>query len=168
MRYNPELAIKNVVAKLGFKSDKLSLLNLTGLAKTEAKVKDVRDKSRPMVRKANSSNTINPLTVGEAVSLDVFPIASQEHIKGLIPLYLDLLLAQEQVYLPSLEELGNSSEKGLIATHPFIAYAIALFNLRDKERGNNWLMSFVEDKSIEEFQSSFAVVDRYWEKTQKI
>jgi len=46
--------------------------------------------------------------------------------------------------------------------------AIALFNLQDKKQANSWLMSLAKDKSIDSFQSSFAVIDRYWENTQKI
>ena len=167
LRYNPEIAIKNTVTQLGFQSEKLSLLNLNNLAKTNTKVKDIRDKSRPMVRKANSSKTINPLTVGEAVSLDIFPTKSQQHIKNLIPLYLDLLYANEQVYLPNLEELDDLTETGLVTTHPFLAYAIALFNLQVRSPAHDWFMSLTKNKSLDNFQDSIAVVNNYWEKEQK-
>ena len=167
LRYNPEIAIKNAIAKLGFTSEKLSLLNLTGLAKTESKVWDIRDKNRPMVRKANSSNSINPVTAGEGISLDIFSPRSRQHIENLIPLYLEILYAEEQAYLPSLEELNRSAEIGLIVAHPFIAYAIAWFHLQDKNLVNNWLKSMGQDELIDSFQNSFAVVDNYWEQARK-
>lgn len=163
LRYNPELALKNAIAKLGFTSDKLTKLDLNNLAKAESKVWDIRDKSRPMVRKANNSKKIETLTVKEVVDLDIFPTKSQQHIKELIPLYLDFLYAPEQAYLPSLAAL----ETKLITTNPFIAYAIALFHLQDPERAKNWLRSVTQGKSTDN-QNSLAIVDNYWEKTQRI
>ena len=168
LRYNPESAIRNAVQKLEFQSEKLSSLNLIGLAKTRTKVWDIRDKNRPMVRKANSSNTINPLTVGEAVSLNLFPEKSQNHIKSIIPIYLDLLYAEDRVYFPSLAELEPNETTGLIDTHPFLAYAIALFHLQDKKQANDWFLSMATKETIANFQSSIAIVDRYWSKTAKI
>ena len=167
LRHNPEAVVKNVVDKLDFESEKLSLLNLNNLAKTKSKVQDIRDKTRPMVRKANSSNSINPLIKGESVSLNLFPSKSQQHIKSLIPIYLDFLYAKEQVYLPSLKILENAGETGLIATHPFIAYAIALFHLQDRDKVHDWFKSRGQEESIDSFQNSFAIVNNYWEKNQK-
>ena len=167
LRHNPAAVVKNAIARLGFESEKLSLLNLNNLAKTKSKVQDIRDKTRPMVRKANSSNSINPLIKGESVSLNLFPQKSQQHIKSLIPLYLDFLYADEQVYLPSLKALENVGETGLIATHPFVAYAIAIYHLQDRDRVYDWFKSKGQEELINSFQDSFAVVNDYWEKKQK-
>jgi hypothetical protein len=168
LRYNPEVVLKNAITLLGFTSEKLSQLNLTGLAKTEAKVWDIRDKSRPMVRKANSSNTINPLSKEEAVHLDVFPLKSQQHIQDLIPLYLDLLYASEQVYLPSLEELKTTTETGLMVTHPVLAYAIALFHLQAQKQADEWFKDLNHSRSIDKFQSSLNLINNYWDQAPKI
>jgi hypothetical protein len=134
LRYNPEFAIKSVINKLGLSSDKLSQFSLNRLTESKQKISDIRDKTRPMVRKANSSKTINPLAFGEAIDLNKFPFKSQEHIRQIIPLYLDLLYAPEQVYLPSLSELEVNQNPGLIATHPFMAYAIAMLNFQRQQK----------------------------------
>ena len=170
LRYNPEVAIKKAIAKLNLNSKKDSQLNLNNLTKTAAKVWDIRDKTRPMVRKANKSKTIAPLTTKETVSLDIFPVRSQQHIRELIPLYLKLLYAPEQAYLPTLSEIATTRNSELITTHPTIAYAIAFLYLQDKERVNDWLSSLAGDKSIniDSFQSSLTIVNQYWKKTQKI
>lgn len=152
LRYNSEFVIKNVISKLGFSSEKLSQFNLNCLTESRHKISDIRDKTRPMVRKANSSKTINPLTLGEAIDLNIFPFKSQEHIRKIIPIYLDLLYASEQVYLPSLSELEVNQNPGLIATHPFIAYAIAMLNFQrqkkpvDSEQVNSWLKFVIKNK----------------------
>lgn len=174
LRYNPELAIKNTIAKLCFAPDKLSNLNFDSLSKSKEKVWDIRDKSRPMVKKANSSNTINPLTLGEAISLDVFPSKSQEHIQQIVPLYLDLLYAPEQVYLPDLTEVEIAEDSKLIITHPFMTYAIAIKNFHSKQQPIDvsqvlcWLESQIKNKerktaNYDSFASSFSTVDSYWE-----
>ncbi len=172
LRYKPEYAAKGALAKLGFTPEQLSQLNLNFLSQSEQKVWDIRDKSRPMVRKANNSKTVNPLRVKEAVNLDIFPPKSQEHIKQIIPLYLDLLSAPEQVYLPSMAELEATEDTGLIATHPFMAYALAMLNLKRQpnpiEQLNSWLKFLNQAKPNQEatnwdsFSSSFAVINSYW------
>ncbi|MBW4532788.1 MAG: hypothetical protein KME09_02525 [Pleurocapsa minor HA4230-MV1] len=163
LRYKPEIALENTLKKLGLESK----INLTGLSKIESKIWDLRDKNRPMVRKANNSNAINPLTIGEAVSLNIFPIKSQQHIKELIPLYLELLSAPEQAYLPSLAELETTE---LMVVNPFLAYAIALFHLKNQVQVNNWFQTIAKNKSIkiDNFQGSLAIANNYWEQASKI
>ncbi|MEY4518678.1 MAG: hypothetical protein RLZZ499_1277 [Cyanobacteriota bacterium] len=162
LRYKPKIVLENTLTKLGLKSK----INLTGLSKIESKIWDIRDKNRPMVRKANNSNAINPLTIGEAVSLNIFPIKSQQHIKELIPLYLELLSAPEQAYLPSLAELETTE---LIVVNPFLAYAIALFHLKNQEQVNNWFQTIAKNKSIkiDNFQGSLAIANNYWKQASK-
>jgi hypothetical protein len=156
LRYKPKIVLENTLTKLGLESK----INLTGLSKIESKIWDIRDKNRPMVRKANNSNAINPLTIGEAVSLNIFPIKSQQHIKELIPLYLELLSAPEQAYLPSLAELETTE---LIVVNPFLAYAIALFHLKNQEQVNNWFQTIAKNKSIkiDNFQGSLAIANNF-------
>jgi hypothetical protein len=117
------------------------------------------------------SKTINPLAFGEAISLSAFPFKSQEHIRQTVPLYLDLLDALEQVYLPSLSELEVNQNPGLIATHPFLAYAISMFNFQrqkkpiSSDRVSSWLKSVVRNKpnqtaaELSSFNSSFAAIN---------
>jgi hypothetical protein len=174
LRYDAESVIKSVISKLGFSSDKLSQFNLNCLTGSKQKISDIRDKNRPMVRKANSSKTINPLALGEAISLSAFPFKSQEHIRQITPLYLDLLYAPEQVYLPTLSELEENHNPGLIATHPFMAYAIAMFNFQRQkkpitsDRVSSWLKSVIRNKpnqtaaDLGSFNSSFAAINSYW------
>jgi hypothetical protein len=189
LRYNPELAIKSVINKLGLSSDKSPQFNLNRLTESKQKVSDIRDKTRPMVRKANSSKTINPLALGEAIDLNKFPFKSQEHIRQIIPLYLDLLSAPEQAYLPSLSELEINQNPGLIATHPFMAYAIAMLSFQRQNKpidsdeayklcppkgGSapyqviSWLKSVIRNKpnqiatDLSSFNSSFAAINSYW------
>lgn len=154
--------------------EKISQFNLNCLTESKQKISDLRDKSRPMVRKANSSKTINPLALGEAINLNTFPFKSQEHIRQIIPLYLDLLYAPEQVYLPTLSELELNQNPGLIATHPFVAYAIAMLNFQrlkkpiSSNQVSSWLKSVIRNKSnqaaadLGSFNSSFAEINSYW------
>lgn len=175
LRYNPEDVIRELLIKLNFSPDTISKLCLNCLSQSEQKIWDIRDKSRPMVRKANNSQTIHPLMSGEAVNLDIFPLKSQEHIRQAIPIYLDLLSAQEQVYLPSLTEIETAKDAELVVTHPFTAYAIATINCQrhDKqfEKVGFWLQSLFQAKSVQgytnwdSFSSSFAVVNNYWQNT---
>ena len=162
LRYKPNIVLKNTLEKLGVKSE----INLNNLSKVESNIWDIRDKNRPMVRKANNSNTINPLTTEEVVSLNIFPIKSQQHIQELIPLYLDLLFASDQVYLPSLTELETAE---LIVVNPFLAYAIALFHLKNQAQVNNWFQTIAKKKSIkiDNFQGSLAIANNYWEQAPK-
>ena len=155
LRYKPNIVLKNTLEKLGVKSE----INLNNLSKVESNIWDIRDKNRPMVRKANNSNTINPLTTEEVVSLNIFPIKSQQHIQELIPLYLDLLFASDQVYLPSLTELETAE---LIVVNPFLAYAIALFHLKNQAQVNNWFQTIAKNKSIkiDNFQGSLTIANK--------
>ncbi len=157
LRYKPNVVLKNTLEKLGIKSK----INFNNLLKVESNIWDLRDKNRPMVRKANNSNTINPLTIEEVVSLNIFPIKSQQHIQEIIPLYLDLLFASDQVYLPTLTELETTE---LIVVNPFLAYAIALFHLKNQVQVHNWFQTMARNKSIEidNFQSSLEIVNNYW------
>jgi hypothetical protein len=157
LRYKPNIVLKNTLDKLGIKSK----IDFNNLSKVESNIWDIRDKNRPMVRKANNSNTINPLTTEEVVSLNIFPIKSQQHIQELIPLYLDLLFASDQVYLPSLTELETTE---LMVVNPFLAYAIALFHLKNQEQVNNWFQTIAKNKSIkiDNFQGSLALANNYW------
>jgi hypothetical protein len=163
LRYKPDIVLKKTLKKLDIKSE----INLDDLSKVESNIWDLRDKNRPMVRKANNSNAINPLTIGEAVSLNIFPIKSQQHIKELIPLYLDLLSAPEQAYLPSLAELETTE---LMVVNPFLAYAIALLHLKNQVQVNNWFQTMARNKPIEidNFQSSLEIANNYWEQAPKI
>ncbi|WP_146132037.1 hypothetical protein [Pleurocapsa sp. CCALA 161] len=156
-RYKPKIVFENILAKLCLESK----INLTYLSKIDSNVWDIRDKNRPMVRKANNSNTIHPLTTEEVVNLNVFPIKSQQHIKELIPLYLDLLFAPEQAYLPSLAELETTE---LIAANPFLACAVALFHLKNQAQVNNWFQTIAKSKpiKIDNFQSSLEIANNYW------
>ena len=162
LRYKPNIVLKNTLEKLGIKSE----INFNNLSKVESNIWDIRDKNRPMVRKANNSNTINPLTTEEVVSLNIFPIKSQQHIQELIPLYLDLLFASDQVYLPSLTELETTE---LIVVNPFLAYAVALFHLKNQAQVNNWFQTIAKKKSIkiDNFQGSLAIANNYWEQAPK-
>lgn len=155
LRYKPNIVLKNTLEKLGIKSE----INFNNLSKVESNIWDIRDKNRPMVRKANNSNTINPLTTEEVVSLNIFPIKSQQHIQELIPLYLDLLFASDQVYLPSLTELETAE---LIVVNPFLAYAIALFHLKNQAQVNNWFQTIAKNKSIkiDNFQGSLTIANK--------
>lgn len=155
LRYKPNIVLKNTLEKLGVKSE----INLNNLSKVESNIWDIRDKNRPMVRKANNSNTINPLTTEEVVSLNIFPIKSQQHIQELIPLYLDLLFASDQVYLPSLTELETTE---LIVVNPFLAYAVALFHLKNQAQVNNWFQTIAKNKSIkiDNFQGSLTIANK--------
>jgi hypothetical protein len=157
LRYKPNIVLEKTLEKLDIKSK----INLDNLSKVESNILDTRDKNRPMVRKANNSNAINPLTTEEVVSLNIFPIKSQQHIKELIPLYLDLLFAPEQAYLPSLAELETTE---LIVVNPFLAYAIALFHLKNQEQVNNWFQTIAKNKSIkiDNFQGSLEIANNYW------
>lgn len=176
LRYKPEYAMKQILAKLDFPPAKIAELNLNFLSQSAQKVWDIRDKNRPMVRKANNSKTINPLKMGEAVSIDVFPPKSQAHIRQLIPLYLDLLSAPEQVYLPSLAEIEGTKDDALIATHPFMAYAIATLDLqrqnRPLEKISSCLNVVAEDKphqksiNFASLRGSLEIVNSYWQKTE--
>lgn len=163
LRYKPNIVIEKTLKKLDIKSK----INLDNLLKVKSSIWDLRDKNRPMVRKANNSNTINPLTTKEVVSLSIFPPKSQQHIQELIPLYLDLLFASDQVYLPSLTELETTE---LIVANPFLTYAIALFHLKNQARVNNWFQTIAKSKSIkiENFPGSLAIANNYWEQTSKI
>ena len=176
LRHNPEVVIRELLEKLNFSPDTISKLCLNCLSQSEQKIWDIRDKSRPMVRKANNSRTIHPLMYGEAINLDIFPPKSQEHIRQAIPMYLDLLSAQEQVYIPSLTEIKTAKDAELVVTHPFMAYAIAMINCQRHnehfEKVGFWLKSLFQAKSVQEyknwdcFSSSFAVVNNYWHNTQ--
>ena len=161
LRYKPEVALKNTLDKLKLNAN----LNIDNLLPTSSKVWDIRDKNRPMVRKANHSKKIAPLTVGEAVSLHTFPQKSQEHIKEIIPKYLKLLAASEQAYLPTLDELKIGD---LITTQPFITYIVALLDFGNIDRAKRWFNSLAEQKKIDpdEFQDSMAIVNNYWKKKQ--
>ena len=178
LRYKPEYAVKQLLKKLGCSQEQLSRFDFNCLGKSRQKIQDIRDKSRPMVRKANNSKRIHPLTSGEAINLDVFPSKSQKHIRQIIPLYLDLLYASEQIYLPTLAELATQTTS-LIAANPFIAYAIASLHFQrqkivDPSRVVDWLKSQAKERShqsainIDSFSTSFAAVDSYWRNKYKL
>ena len=175
LRYKPGYALAQLFDKLDFPREKWTQLDINSLEDSQAKIQDIRDKSRPMVRKANSSKTIAPLVLGEAVNLDVFPEKSQEHIRQIIPLYLDLLYSSEQAYLPTLDEIEFQSSK-LVKTHPFVAYAIAMKHLQTENKLglnniNSWLDSVVNNRTqlpAEDGRfSSSLEINRYW-KNQEI
>lgn len=175
LRLNPQSVMKQIFAQLDFSPEELAQLELNSLTKSKHKIRDIRDKSRPMVRKANNSQTVDPLTNGEAVNLDLFPSKSQNHIKQIMPLYLDLLFAPE-ICLPTLEELATDPDLTLIKTHPVMAYAIAMHNFYHQEKSvdieqvRSWLESTVKNHGdqpewdLEKYSSSFAVVHLYWSK----
>ena len=173
LRYKPRYAVSRMFDKLDFPSEKWSQLDLNSLGESQAKIRDIRDKSRPMVRKANNSRKVAPLVSGEAVNLDIFPSKSQEHIRQIIPLYLDLLYASEQAYLPTLDELESIQSPSLVATHPFIGYAIAMKHFQSKSKLDpnsisSWLNLVVTNRTESQikdwrsFSNSLEIVDSYW------
>lgn len=182
MRMNPYYAIEKIIEKLGMEVDNIesSIYNLN--VQSQSKIFDLRDPNRQSVRKARNSKAINPLVEGEDISPYAFPPLSREHIWRVIPIYLDMLYAPEQVAMPSLEQLNDfvaqSETLKLSDAHPFEAYAIANFHLHQKTansekilpllerilKGNTKTSSSWEKESLnsERFKGSFEIVDRYW------
>lgn len=169
LRYKPKLVLQNTLLELGFSLNSLNKINLNNLTSVSTKIWDIRDKSRPMVRKANKSNIILPLQLGEAISLDIFPPRSQQHIQELIPWYLELLFSPKLIYRPTITELETKEDR-LIASHPFMAYAIALFNLQDRSQTRTWITKQAAIKSIpiDQYQTSFAIIDQYYQQALTI
>ena len=161
LRYRGELAIKGLVDRLELNLDSLKVIDPNNLSATKSKILDVRDKTRPMVRKANTSQKIMPLRKKEVIELSAFPSHSQEHIKSIIPLYLDLFYSIKLLSMPSLLELETSD---LIKINPFITYAIAWFHLNNKMATHNWCNALAKAKNfkINKFQVSLNTIDRYW------
>ncbi|MBV8883319.1 MAG: hypothetical protein JO235_04880 [Chroococcidiopsidaceae cyanobacterium CP_BM_RX_35] len=182
MRMNPYYAIKKVTEKLGLEVDNIEpyIYNLN--VQSQSKIFDLRDPTRLAVRKARNSKAIDSLVEGEDISPYAFPLQSREHIWRLIPIYLDMLYAPEQVAMPSLEQLNNfvaqSETLKLEDTHPFEAYAITSFHLHQKTaqpekivplierilKGNTKTSSGWEKENInlERFKGSFEIVEHYW------
>ncbi|NEP90474.1 MAG: hypothetical protein F6K18_28660 [Okeania sp. SIO2C2] len=179
LRKNPEYAIAKTIEQLGFEVDNVKEFGRDLLAQSQEKIFDPRDSNRIQVRKARNSNEIQPLVLGEAIEPHAFPLQSREHIWKLIPIYLDLLYAPENMAMPSWQQLeqtvaGSESLK-LGDIHPFVAYAIAIFHKQKKltPEINSLLDSIVNGKTktalgeeklnSELFGDSFAVVDAYWQ-----
>ncbi len=181
LRKNPEYVIEKILEKLEIKFENIEDYAQNFMSHSQKKIFDVRNSNRSSVKKARNSNQIDPLVEGEDISLYDFSPASKEHISRLIPLYLDLLYAPEQVGIPSLTQLDHlvaqSKTLKLEDTHPFVAYAIAKFYHQDKttpteevvpiiQRILNWKTTTLhqEKKQINfaRFSDSFDIVDRYW------
>ncbi|HAZ46439.1 MAG TPA: hypothetical protein DDW76_32380 [Cyanobacteria bacterium UBA11369] len=182
MRMNPYYAIEKILKKLDLGVDNIESCIYNLNIQSYSKIFDLGDPNREGVRKARNSKTINPLVEGEDISPYAFPPQSQKHIWRVIPIYLDLLYAPEQVAMPSLEQLDDlvaqSETLKLEDTHPFEAYAIANFHLHQKTaqpekivplierilKGNTKISSNWEKEKInsERFKVSFEIVDRYW------
>ncbi len=182
MRMNPYYAIEKIIEKLGIEVDDIEpcIYNLN--IQSQSKIFDLRDPNKVTVRKARNSKTIDPLVEGEDISPYAFPLQSREQIWRVIPIYLDLLYAPEQVAMPSLEQLNDfvaqSETLKLEDTHPFEAYAIANFHLHQKTaqpekivpllerilKGNTKTSSGWEKENInsERFKGSFEIVEQYW------
>lgn len=182
MRMNPYYANEKIIEKLGLEVDNIESCIDNLNVQSQSKIFDLRDPNRQAVRKARNSKTINPLVEGEDISPYVFPLQSREHIWRIIPIYLDMLYAPEQVAMPSLEQLNDfvaqSETLKLSDTHPFEAYAIANFHLHQKTaqpekivpllerilKGNTKNSSDWEKEKInsERFKGSFEIVEQYW------
>jgi len=182
LRMNPYYAIEKLIEKLGIKIDDIEpcIHNLN--VQSRSKILDLRDPNRESVRKARNSKAIDPLIRGENISPYAFPPQSRKHIWGLIPIYLDMLYAPEQVAMPSLEQLNDFVAQSKILkledTHPFEAYAIAKFHLHQKTaqpekivrslerilKGNTKTSSGWKKQNInsERFKGSFEIVEQYW------
>lgn len=178
LRQNPEDAIGKTIEQLGFEVDNVEEFAQDLLVQSKEKFKDIKDPNRPNVRKARNSNEIHRLVPGEAINPHAFPLKSREHIWQLIPMYLDLLYAPENAAMPSWQQLdapvaGSNSLK-LADIHPFVAYAIAIFQ---KHQNSNPEKNSLLDRIVhgqtktvlgeaklnsEFFGDSFAVVDAYW------
>jgi hypothetical protein len=57
-----------------------------------------------------------------------------------------------------------------MVVNPFLAYAIALFHLKNQVQVNNWFQTIAKNKSIkiDNFQGSLAIANNYWEQASKI
>ncbi len=174
-------AIDKIIEKLGLEVADIEPC-IYNLKQSQSKIFDLRDPNRKAVRKARNSKAVDPLVEGEDISPYAFPLQSREHIWGIIPIYLDMLYAPEQVAMPSLEQLNDfvaqSETLKLEDAHPFEAYAIANFHLHQKTaqsekilpllerilKGNTKTSSSWEKESLnsERFKGSFEIVDRYW------
>lgn len=106
LRQKPQYAIGKTIEQLSFEVDKVEELG-RDLLQSKEKIFDLRDSNRIQVRKARNSNKINPLVLGEAIGPYAFPPKSREHIWRLIPLYLQLLYASENVAMPSFQQLDS-------------------------------------------------------------
>lgn len=182
MRMNPYYAFEKITEKLGLEVDNIESCIYNLNIQSHSKIFDLGDSNRESVRKARNSKTINPLVKGEDISPYAFPLQSREHIWRVIPIYLVLLYAPEQVAMPSLEQLNDfvaqSETLKLEDTHPFEAYAITNFHLHEKTdqsekivplierilKGNTKASSGWEKESLnsERFKGSFEIVDWYW------
>lgn len=200
LRMNPYYAIEKILEKLGLEVNNLQsgldnldirpkskILNIGDPNRdlniqSKSKKFNLQDPNRESIRKARNSKAIDPLVEGECISPYAFPLQSREHIWGLIPIYLDLLYAPEQVAMPSLEQLNNcvaqSETLKLSDAHPFEAYAIANFHLHQKTAQPEKIVPLLEQilngntttspgggkESVnsERFKGSFEIVDRYW------
>ncbi|MEH2165444.1 MAG: hypothetical protein V7K41_01935 [Nostoc sp.] len=182
MRMNPYYALEKIIDKLGIEVADLDPCIHTLNIQSQSKIFDLRNPNREAVRKARNSKAIDPLVEGEDISPYAFPPQSREHIWRLIPIYLYLLYAPEQVAMPSLEQLNDfvaqSETLKLSDTHPFEAYAIANFHLHQKTaqpekvvplieqilKGHTKTSSGWEKESLnsERFKGSFEMVEQYW------
>ena len=162
LRNNPEYTISQTITQLGFAKEDIKAIVPTSLAESQKKVFDVLDKNRLSVRKASNSQKIYPLKSGEAIGLSAFPSESQEHIIRIIPKYLEMFYAVEQVaMLP--ERKSNSSLVNLEEKNPFVAYAIAKFYQHQKKSKNNNLDYFNhQDHHLKNFSSSFKAINQFW------
>ncbi len=134
LQKDPDYVMTKTLSRLGFHDSAKDLLAPDSITQSQDKVIDIRGTDRPSIQKARGSHSLEPLKRGKDVSADLFSQASQEHILRLIPLYLDLLYAPENVGMLSLAHLeqpvANNAAVKLEDTNPFVAYAVAKFNER--------------------------------------
>lgn len=132
LQKDPDYVMKKTLDKLGFNYNAKDLLARDSITESQDKVVDIRGTDRASVQKARGSHSLEPLKLGKDVSPDLFSQTSQEHILGLIPFYLNLLYAPENVGMLSLTQLeqpvANNAPLKLEDTNPFVAYAVAKFN----------------------------------------
>lgn len=159
LRKDPDYVVAKAIEqlRLNISPDWFSPDNLE--RHSQGQIVDLRDVNRPMVRKARNSKRIEPLSQENKFDCSLLPAKSRQHLQQIIPIYLDLLYAPENVSMPSLEQLqkpvaGNGSLK-LQQANPFLAYAIALFYQQQ-------LMSNAKHhfSSVSNLQKA---VDLYWQ-----
>ena len=181
MRKNHKYAIRQTTAQLGLPQNDEDDLGENLQLQVQNKLFDIRDPNRLSVRQARRSKQISPLLPEDAVCIADLPPDSSHHIQQIIPLYLDMLYAPEQIATPSLAQLDDVVTQGtkwkLENLHPFVAYAIACYHLYQEaglERSASLFSQRILDGHIATptgadatvnsicFQESFVCVDRYW------
>lgn len=159
LRKEPDEVIARTLKQVDFKTQANSRLSKNLYQHSQQRVVDIRDANRPMVKKARSSNSVTPLAKEENFDFNLLPLKSQQHLQQIIPIYLNLLYAAENISMPSLKQLEQPVRGGdglkLQEVNPFLAYAIAKFHqseLVPKFQANS-----------HSFKPAWRIVDRYWQ-----